>query len=763
MNIIETAKKHGIRKDLAAPDFFEGALLGNGDLGVVVCTRPDGIALHLGHNNIWDIRVEEGHKDKIGTFEEVWSKVQAIRGDIYQDAWYRKYMDDVTESYLKYIYPRPYPASSMYLFFDRKEYEVLGHHLDISNGLLTVTLENSCEEKHYISIFVAQDSNTVCCRTTDEAGNTAPLFNRLRLIPHEPDHGLPPYRVMDNGFFQLLPFNQYDGQIRPGVDKAFSVLFAHNGTGTGIRTTLSDMTDLSIRVNEGYCQEVADITDTPLLSFEDTLREAAGIWETYWNRSGVRLEDTYLEHMWYINTYFMRCLLNAHSRCPGLFGNWMYGDIGTAWHGDYHMNYNTQQIFWGLMSSNRQELHLPYVRLAEELLPLSKNWAGEFYKLKGACFPHSAYPVPMSVMPYPSPDWGWEIFETPWTVQSLWWHYTYTGDTELLRSRLWPVIREAALFLAEYMTREGSNPKGDDKYHLFPTIVPEKYGMSEGLTKNLDGAVDLALTKFIFRAALQAVTDLGVENEEVQLTEKITKILAAYPDYPTAESKWGKVYTSVETEDPDDVIYNCPANLMQIFPGEDVDAQSATAEELSLAINSWRHHYNEGGNDVVFYYLIGARLGVLDLEKFKRHVRYCTLPNETTTDRVTLSGGRYYDDVSMDFMSRMGIWVENFSLYSVVNECLLWGHTDVAVVFPNWDLQKDAAFQSLRTKGAFLVDAACAGGKVEFITALSEQGGIWQVRNPWNTAVDQNGRVYRDPVISIPMEKEETVTLRPMD
>ena len=208
------------------------------------------------------------------------------------------------------------------------------------------------------------------------------------------------------------------------------------------------------------------------------------------------------------------------------------------------------------------------------------------------------------------------------------------------------------------------------------------------------------------------------------------------------------------------MIYNCPANLMQVFPGEDVDAQTATAEELALARNSWRHHYNEGGNDIVFYYLIGARLGCIDLEKFKRHVRYCRLPNQTVTDRVTLSGGRYWDNIDCDFMSFMGIWVENFSLHAVVNECLLWGHTDVAVLFPNWDLNKAASFQSLRTKGAFLVDAACSGGTVEYVTVRSEQGGTWQMENPWAAVIDGNGNVYADSVISIPMEKGQTVTLR---
>lgn len=770
-DILSLARKHAICRELAAPDFFEGALLGNGGLGVVVCTRPDGIVLHLGHNDLWDIRIEEGHKDKIGTFDEIWSRIQAAPGDIHKEQWYREYERTVTDSYLNYKYPRPYPAGTMYLFFDRKEYEVLGHRLDISQGLLTVTLGTDSGKKYYVCVFVSQTSDTVYCRTTDEAGMEVPIFSRLRLVPNEPDEGIPPYEGTKDGFFQLLPYNHYAGTPRPGVDKAFSVrFFTEGGPGpstkvTGIRhltslkEQISGITQVTLGLTQGFVEEVRSFQDLPA-PWKDAREEAETIWKDYWECSGVRLEDEFLEELWYRNTYFLRCLLNPGSRCPGLFGNWMFGDIGTAWHGDYHMNYNTQQTFWGLMASNRQELHLPYVRLAEELLPLSKNWAKDFYNLPGACFPHSAYPVPMSVMPYPSPDWGWEIFETPWTVQSLWWHYTYTGDKVLLRQRLYPVLREAAVFLAEYMLRSGADPVHDGKYHLFPTIVPELYGLSEGFDKNLDGAVDLALTKFVMKAALQAAEDLGLTEEEADLVEKLRRILSAYPEYPTAPSRWGQVYVSVQSEDPNTVIYNCPANLMQVFPGEDVDAQSAAGEEMELAVNSWRHHYNEGGNDLVFYYLIAARLGVLDLEKFKRHVRYCLLPNGTATDRVTLAGGRYYDDINCDFMSRMGIWVENFSLHAVVTESLLWGHRDIKVLFPNWDKRKAAAFYSLRTKGAFLVDAACSDGNVVYVRVRSQCGGIWKMVNPWKKAVDDGGNVYSEELITVAVESGQTLYLK---
>ena len=123
-DIISYAKKHSIKTDKAAPDFFEGAVMGNGGLGVVVCSRPDGIVAYFGHNNIWDIRISESHKGKVGTFGELWQRMLAEK-DTFADAeWHRNYNDTVIESY-RQPYPRPYPASALYLFFDRKGYEVL--------------------------------------------------------------------------------------------------------------------------------------------------------------------------------------------------------------------------------------------------------------------------------------------------------------------------------------------------------------------------------------------------------------------------------------------------------------------------------------------------------------------------------------------------------------------------------------------------------------------------------------------------------------
>jgi len=58
------------------------------------------------------------------------------------------------------------------------------------------------------------------------------------------------------------------------------------------------------------------------------------------------------------------------------------------------MNYNTQQVFWGVFSSNHVEQNLPYVDLVEKLFDYSKNYAREKFGLPGAFYPHTAYPSP---------------------------------------------------------------------------------------------------------------------------------------------------------------------------------------------------------------------------------------------------------------------------------------------------------------------------------------------------------------------------------
>ncbi|WP_239063443.1 hypothetical protein [Bacteroides sp. 51] len=767
MTPVNNASRHPIVYEKPAIDFFEGAVLGNGALGVVVTTRPDAICFHFGHNNVWDIRVAENHKEEIGTFDEIFAKAKAMPntlGSIYEDPFFNQYLNLTGSNYRK-PYPRPFPCGTVVLGIDPRQVEVLGHKIFIDNALCEVYLLNN-GQKHMLQIFVSSHTNDLWFRLVDENQQLQPsCFNRLRIMPdsHTPAD-IPPYTTINRfadgvmGFSQTLPYlepDQYDMDKGHPKDKMFrlevklnapltdGVRHSNHGAQYPLRTLerhiRQDQTPFlgTVSLFEGLAESVREEkTRFPETLTPQTYNAAKAVtdkaWKNYWDRSAVDLADHYLEEIWYHNLYFFNASVKEGITCPGIFANWSLGNIGTAWHGDYHLNYNTQQPFWVTFASNHLDKNLPYVDLVEHMLPVSRKWAKEYYNMRGAFFPHSAYPVDMSLHPYPVPDWGWEVFETPWVVQGLWWHYKYSMDKAFLADRAFIPIKDAVLFLVDYMKRlDAHGPQWkDNKYHIFPSVPPELYGLQPGFKYNYDTQIDIALTKFIFKAYLEAVDVLGYKKAEAELTKAVRQILPNLPEYSTAKSEqYGEIYTSVPGEH-DKIVYNVPANLTHVFPGEEfgIDAPEEIYHKL---VNTYRAHQNEGGNDIVFRHLQAARLGILDLERFKRYVNYATLPNHTVTDMVLQTGGRYDDQTDFAYMAPMGIWFENFALPAVINECLMQSYTGVIHLFPNWDRKNDAAFSTLRAMGAFLISSEMSAGEITYVDILSEKGGECKVKNPW--------------------------------
>jgi hypothetical protein len=687
------------------------------------------------------------------------------------------------------------------LGFDRRKVELLGHTLDISNGVCDVSFL-AAGRKVRLRIFAEMAADRLWLQTLDAEGQpSASIFDRVCLLPDpEAANDLPPFTLLGEnqlGFEQRLPFliSQPGGKApRHTKDRAVRVSVQLNARHkpwngpqrddhinfyTGgvdndnlnlehLERRLVDTPELicCLRLEEGLATDLATQPVKASAPQSIALTEAADSalrsWQSYWRASGVKLGDEYLERVWYRNLYFFNCAVKPGVTCPGLWANWSYRQIGTAWHGDYHLNYNVQQPFWAAFSSNHVDKHLPYVDLVDRLLPVARKTAQEYFGLRGAYFPHSAYPVEMNVAPFLPPGLGWEICETPWAVQSLWWHYLYTMDRNFLRDRAFGPIREAVLFLVDYMRRpEAHDPeRGDDRYHIFPTMSPELHGLTPGLNKlNTDCVVDLTLTRFVFRAYLQALDILGIAVQERELASTVRQILAHFPDYPTAQSEQGQVFVSVAGESPD-IVYNTPNATATVFPGEEHGLHSP-ADEYRLAANTYRNQLTEGTTDLVFRNLQGARLGLLDLEQFKRYLRYCEMPNGTFADMALQVHGRWVDTSEFDKWSQMGIWFENFALPVVINECLLQSYSGALRFFPNWSLEIAAEFRTLRAAGGFLVSAACAGGRVKWIEITSEAGAPLEVLLPWRAIVTSRAgkREVALPTLNIATEVGEVIRL----
>lgn len=753
------ARRHNLVRTLPTPDFFEGLLLGNGDIGVCVTVRPDALGLHLGKNDAWDIRVSQEHAAHIKTFAEVLDLWKRAGGEAKRQGkpemtflesnipFFREYSQLMQSSYRK-PWPRPWPCGTVWLHWDSRMVRVVKQELDISTGVLTISLEHDDLRGKVrpvrLTCFVSRENGPVSV-TSDVA---APIVS-VAYAPNWDDQAkLPePEISAENGRFsgfQYFPATApTDAQPDPPkskddrnfalhgvlagqwtaepVDKRRRRVLLRAAADQPLRLDLTLFTPRDVPDSAAHARaEAARLAAQPA---EELRRQSSAAWTKFWSASAVEFADRELEQIWYRNQYFLACCLKPGKVAPGLFGNWSTGKIGTAWHGDYHMNYNTQQVWWGVFSSNHAEQHEPYTRLVESLMPMAEWNARVQFGLPGAYFPHTAYPVPSTVNPYPAPPWGYEICETPWTVQSLWWQYKYTLDRAYLR-RVWPMLRAAADFLVAFLK------KGDDgKYHVIPTVSPENWGATVDFRLNKDCIIDLALTEFLLDAMLEGSQVLGAD---AALREKWSEVRANLAPYPAADGPFGRVWLDV-VDAPVEYVYNVPVTISPVFPAEQVGLGSPP-EKLELARRTARTMRLEGGNDLVWQPLVRARLAMLDLDWFKREVRYSMTPLGMANDRVRQSGGRYRDETNYDFMMRMGVWTENLSLPAVLNECLMQSYDGVIRLFPNTTNLGPAGFRDLRAAGAFLVSAAWDGRTVQNVVIRSEQGATARLANPWPTS-----------------------------
>ena len=797
------AKRHQIVCDLPTPNFFEGMLLGNGDIGLCVTVRPDALGLHLGKEDSWDIRVSEDHYQHVLPFHELlklWERAseEAKRlgkpDMLYLESsidFFRDYTGKVTSSYAK-SWPRPWPCGIVWVHWDSRKVRVLRQTLDPSNGLFTLDLEHDDlrgrHRKVAVRCFVSWDAGhvsvssdelapflSVSYRPNLDAGAQLPPpqlagganegfaeFSAYQHFPATvptPENPNPSRTAKDRNFALsgrvqgssviegLAESQERLGKLGPGSKEAYwdfdspPCVFLRSQKEQPFRLDLTLFTPRDRGDNVAFARsEAARLSQVPVKQLEQETEKG---WRDFWARSAVEFEDRQLEKIWYHNQYFLACCLRQGKVAPGLFGNWTSGKIGTAWHGDYHMNYNTQQVFWGIFSSNHVDQNLPYVEVVESLLPMAQNYAREKFGLPGAFFPHSAYPVPSQVVPYPAPPWGYEVSETPWTVQSLWWQYLYTLDEQFLK-RVYPLFRAATDFVVAFVKKES-----DGKYHIVPTASPENWGCTVDFRLNKDCIMDLALAQFLLDAVLEASKILKLDAGERAKWTEVRDNLAPYPKTP---GPYGEVWLDVLNAPPEHV-YNVPVTLAPVFPGDQVGI-GRNDEYLEIARRTARTIRLEGGNDLVYQPLIRARLGMLDLEWFKNEVRYCTLPNGIANDRVRQIDGRYNDDVDFDFMMRMGVWTENLSLPAVLNECMLQSFTGAIRLFPNTQGLGRARFRDLRAVGAFLLSASYDGNAVSQVTLVSEKGATAKLVSPWPQAQLKVTRVKDNQPVTVSVKGE---------
>lgn len=479
-----------------------------------------------------------------------------------------------------------------------------------------------------------------------------------------------------------------------------------------------------------------------------TLREShTQWWVSFWNESRITLDDPELEKYYYGSQYLLACCSRNTNFPPGLWGNSMSCDKA-AWCGDYHLNYNHMAPWWGVYSSNHIGLSEPYDTPILEYQDKAEQHAKEYLNKKGVYYPVGIGPKGFCSSMYPlTPEDMMNVYGTPdndiehgymflgqktnatFCTTNMFMRYYSTYD-KAYAEKVYPFIRKVADFWEDYLVyEEGRYVDYDDAFWEVGPWEGKNWKSNYG---DYNPTQALGLCRMLFKGIIDMSSFLDRDADKL---EKWNHILTHLSEIPTVEVN-GVIRVKACEGGNGSGSRTAPGfgRVMAhglVFPsgafGPMKDPEFARI--LLDEVRRWNDpvdssyewcdvRWDHLGNGFETYYACAARLGYDGEElisELKKRIRKTAQPNLW----IEQSGGG----------------IECFSAVpSCINEMLLQGYEGIIRVFPVWPKKRDASFTNLRAHGAFLVSSSCKNGEVEYVTIVSEKGRTCNIENPWGNA-----------------------------
>jgi alpha-L-fucosidase 2 len=253
--------------------------------------------------------------------------------------------------------------------------------------------------------------------------------------------------------------------------------------------------------------------------------------------------DPQLEGLFY---QYGRYLLIASSRIGGrpanLQGIWNK-EMRAPWSSNFTININTQMNYWLAEQTNLSEMHLPLLDWIQDLSKTGSVTANEYYKAKGWVAHHNSdiWGLSNAVgdLGDGSPTWANWYMGGTWLCQHLWEHYSFTGDKEYLRTKAYPVMKEAALFCFDWLIEK------DGYLVTAPSTSPENEFKINGKNYAVTTAatMDMSICWDLFTNLIEATKVLNIDDQfREELIDKRSKLFPLRIGSKGQLLEWSKEY-----------------------------------------------------------------------------------------------------------------------------------------------------------------------------------------------------------------------------
>ncbi|MFI9384540.1 glycosyl hydrolase family 95 catalytic domain-containing protein [Kutzneria sp. NPDC052558] len=398
-----------------------------------------------------------------------------------------------------------------------------------------------------------------------------------------------------------------------------------------------------------------------------------------------------------------RYLLASSSR-PGsgppanLQGVWN-ADLRPAWSSNYTVNINTEMNYWPAEVTGLGQCHLPLIDLLDKMAANGAAVARELYGARGWVTHHNtdmwgwALPVGMG---HGAPSWAIWQMGGAWLVQHAWDHYEFTGDTEFLRARAWPLLRGCAEFCLDWLV------DGDGWLDTIPSTSPENWFLVKGNEESLSWSctMDMSLIRAVFTRCLDTARIADIDDPVLAEIEKALPRLR-----PPAITAGGWLQEWVEDFPEQDPKHRHMSQLVTVFPLGQIDPES-TPELADAAVNLMDRRGNGAmGWSWAWKIALRARLG--DGETARSLLLEATRPLGFDWDvSAPVDGSQWGGLLPNLFSSHPPFQIDgNYGFPAGIAEMLVQSHNDVIRVLPalpaSWP---SGALTGVRLRGGLSAD-----------------------------------------------------------